>query len=135
MNKITNINRKALTDLRPAINAALKAVAEEYGVSLHAGNGSYDDGNTGHFKLEITALDASGEVVDLSAEAFKEYAPLYHQIPADALGKTFGNYTFVGYKPKARKNCFVVEVKGRNGQYVIPSQTAIAAYRASETSV
>ena len=70
-NKITVIDRQAITDLRTQITERLQGLGEELGIELTLGKGTYTDEGYGHFsKLNIKVLGGvSEEEADFKAHA------------------------------------------------------------------
>lgn len=106
MTKITKLDKKSLTDLRPEIDAALKELGERLGLKLRAGNGSYSpDGAEAHFKLEIKVDDPAVQEAAERAE-FDRYCGMFDLIPED-FGLEFRagskRYKLLGLELKRRK--------------------------------
>lgn len=128
---ITAFDRPNLKVLRTAIDAALKSVADEYGISLAAGNAKYaPDGSTVTFKLEGAVKTAMGEVASKEASYFKQYATM-HGLTPEHLNKTFVSrgetYKLIGYNPKAPKRCFIIE-DTRGKRFVCPEEMIQRAF-------
>ena len=106
---IKQFDKKNLEVLRNDMNAALAAVAEKHGVTLHAGNATFM-GETVTFKLEAVVLDKDGNVQTKESVALKQHYPEY-------VGKKVkfskGNGIVIGVNTRARKNPFLVKV-GKN---------------------
>lgn len=81
MTKITDLNKKSLTALRPQIDAALAELGERLGLKFTAGSGSYG-GAIGHFKLQIAVDDPAIKEAADRAE-FERYCGLYQLEPTD----------------------------------------------------
>jgi hypothetical protein len=92
--KLTKIDKPTLKVLRPEIDAALKAVAEKYGIAIKAGNASFTE-NTAVFKLEVSLIGENGKALTQDVDRFTQYAELIGLKPDD-LGKEFkyGGNTF-----------------------------------------
>lgn len=104
MSKITPTVCKLL-DAR--IKAALGPLAEEFGVQIKIGGGSYLGGSYKP-KFEIAAIAADGIAMTPEAEAFRQCATMLGLKPDD-LGRTFttaGRKTMkiTGYRPRAHKH-------------------------------
>ena len=70
------VTSELLVALRAEIDAALAAVGKKHGVSLKAGNASYNP-TEANFKLNVRTLTATGEVVDPRATAWPRYCKLF----------------------------------------------------------
>lgn len=110
------IDRQTIKALRPRINDALKALSDELGIEIKATNGTYSKGETGHFKLEITAPDATGKIRTEAERSWEMLAEPYGFDPAD-LGRIITiqglSYAVAGINAKARKNVVVLERGGK----------------------
>jgi hypothetical protein len=79
----TTISKQIIVDLRPLIEAALKLVADKFGIEIKTGKGGYTDGSTGDLKLELKVAGA-----DVEAENWNAFAAIYG-LDETWLGKTF----------------------------------------------
>lgn len=119
-NKITSFRNqvKMIEPMRQEINAALKAIADKYDVTILAGNASYNDQMV-QFKLTCTTKGENGEVETKEAKDFKAYALMYG-FQKDDLGKVFSNgpdqYKITGLKPRSR-NCIIAQRVGTSQGY------------------
>jgi len=129
---MTQINRAEIKMLAEEIEQAVQGIAERYGIEIKRGNSTYDaDGNHATVKINVSVIGENGEAVSPDAGAFEQYSQ-YDGIPADALNKRFGMYTFVGYKPRNRKYPYLVTIGGKQGTYKIPASKAKAIYDAGQ---
>lgn len=78
--KTTTIDRELLKLIRPEIDAALKAVADKFGISIKAGKAAFSAMNA-TFKLELAVISENGDVVNKDAERFDKYAHLVGLLP------------------------------------------------------
>lgn len=68
---MAKITRELMQELRDPINDALRVVGAKYGITLTAGNGTFDyDGNFGSFKLEIATVRDDGAVMTKEATEY-----------------------------------------------------------------
>jgi hypothetical protein len=100
------MNRETVKNIRIAMEIALGAVENEFGVFVKVGRASFTDSNC-NFKVEIADIDSeSGEVLSKEAEDFKLRAHQYG-LKADDLGRefSFGGDTFkiTGLAPRRPK--------------------------------
>ena len=66
--KMNNIGRQELLVLRERLNEAIAPIAEEFGLTIKATNGTYGNSH-GQFKVEIATTDTDGnEVTKESAD-------------------------------------------------------------------
>ena len=115
--KISNIDSPALTMIRKALEPALQAMGEQYGITLTVGRGSYG-GETGTLKIELATLGENGEAETTAAKEFKQYAGMVGLEPTD-LGRRFVSngeeYEVSGLKLRNRKYP-VLATKVSNGK-------------------
>jgi len=118
-------DKTTLKVLREDINKALEQVAQTHGITIHAGNCSYDS-ELCTFKLGCQIEGALSQTEkDLEDElAYRLTSSFKLSLDRSKVGKLEGReYTLIGYKTRARKRPFVV--LGKNGkQYVIDERTA-----------
>jgi len=103
------ITREMLKELGPAIDSALKPLAEQHGIQIRVGNGVYG-GLDGSLKLLLSTTSEEGETSE--SRNFKIFG---HRFGMDIewLGKSFKNgsgisYTIQGLNSKRRKYNIVV---------------------------
>src|SRR5688572_28761642 len=111
--KLTSMTRDNFKAIAARIDAALQPIAEELGISISRGRGTYDEINgLGTLKVEVAIKKPDGTVATREAAYFREAAPLYGLKPED-LGRTFEvkgeQYQLVGLKPRAEKMPFLVK--------------------------
>lgn len=106
MSKITTFNPTVCKALDARIKAALAPLAEELGIQITIGGGSYLGGSYKP-KFEVAVITADGLVLTPEAMAFKQCAGMLGLKPDD-LGRTFpsvGNRTMkiTGYRTRAHR--------------------------------
>jgi len=125
-NKITNFKSqvKMIEPMRQEINAALKAIADKYDVTILAQGGSYNEQMV-QFKLTCTTKGENGEVETKEAKDFKAYAMMYG-LQKEDLGREFSNgfdkYKITGLKPRSRK-CVIAQRVGSSHSYKFDPNT------------
>ena len=101
---VGEITKPFLVTLRAELDAALQAVAEKHGVSIRAGNASFDALHA-NFKVEVKVLQTASGVSGDEAE-FRRYAGMVGLQP-DVYGKTFvsngSTFTVSGLSLKSRR--------------------------------
>lgn len=78
MSKITTFDRKNLPALRADINDALKALGEKYGISVQAGNASFQ-ANNATFKL-VCQVGEDKSIRDLKDDKAADALTLYQKL-------------------------------------------------------
>jgi hypothetical protein len=85
--KTEKFDKQNLSALRQEINAALKSVAEKYGINVNCGNARFM-ASTATFKLELATIGENGAATSPHAESFKAIGKLYGFESSD-LGRSF----------------------------------------------
>ena len=114
--KVTEINKPAIKNIRPLINAVLEPLGKGLGIKFHAGNCSYKRKEF-TFKLEGRLPDSDGEFIPKEHTDFIVGAWRLGLEPED-LGREFKFrdeiFTIDGLKPRATK--YQILGKGANGK-------------------
>jgi hypothetical protein len=120
--KLKSFDRQTIRLLRERIDSALHQIAQEYGISITAGNARFTPENV-RLKLELAVIGENG-VESIAAVDFRKYAILLG-LKSEDLGKTFlfrgKPYTIVGAKTSSHK--YPILAKNKNGKvYKFQSQ-------------
>lgn len=112
--KITDfgkLSKADFTQLRKAIEAALKPVSDQFNVDFTAGGATYLEG-TATIKLKLQVRGAES----MEALNFKQLAYIYDLLPED-LGKTFAadgkTFKIIGLNSRKQKNPIIIESEGK----------------------
>jgi hypothetical protein len=103
------MNKNTVKNLRTSIEAALKQVEAQYGVTVDVGNARFTDRSVKfQFNVIECDVDSTGNVIKVDpAEADFKANHWRWNLKADALGKTFFvnglRYTLVGSKSRNTK--------------------------------
>lgn len=102
--KITHFSREACHDLFKSVDAALRIIGQEHGITLKRGRATFTIDNC---VMKITAaIERNGVVQTPDAKAYLSQYFLY-DLPSDGLGKTFTYlgyaYTIIGLRPRSRR--------------------------------
>lgn len=103
--EITQFNKANLQVLRTEIDNALKAVENQFGIKLHAGNASFS-GNEVTFKLKGNTIGEGGTVITREATNWDRYKGLHgmdHLSVGDQITLQGKSYTLTGYNTRAKK--------------------------------
>jgi len=130
---MTTIDKPLLKTLREEINAALAEVAKKHGLTIAAGNASYDPSGTATFKLNIAAIADNGKAITPEAVRFSQFATMIGLAP-EHLGREFTHgaftYSITGLKPDIYgKMPIIVERKG-GGSFRMATEAVKAALKA-----
>ena len=103
--EITQFNKANLQVLRTEIDNALKAVENQFGIKLHAGNASFS-GNEVTFKLKGNTIGEGGTVITREATNWNRHRGLHgmdHLSVGDQITIQGKAYTLTGFNTRARK--------------------------------
>lgn len=103
--EITQFNKANLQVLRTEIDNALKAVENQFGIKLHAGNASFS-GNEVTFKLKGNTIGEGGTVITREATNWDRHRGLHgmdHLSVGDQITIQGKSYTLTGYNTRAKK--------------------------------
>ena len=102
---ITTFDRRVCAELGAAIEAALQSVADEYGVQIKQGRGTYSE-STFSMKIEVATIGEGGLARTKESIAFLTNARMYGLDPKD-LFATFRvkgtDYVLIGCKTRSPK--------------------------------
>lgn len=104
MAKVTSFNRKNIRQINNELEAALKQVAEKYGLEVKLGNTRFT-GDNFSTKVQVATVGQDGIAMSKEATDFNRYKTILG-INMD-LGQEFERsgktYTIVGLKPRSKK--------------------------------
>ena len=109
------ITSQSVKALRDEIDAALAAIAEKHGVTIHAGNAKFTN-TTIDFKLQVASKGDDGVAETEERKMLKAMHP--DLVDAVVAG---GRFKVIGYKRKARKNPFVAIEQFTGKTFVLPA--------------
>lgn len=105
MQSIKQFNKTKIVQLRSSINEALNQVAEEYGITISAGNCSFS-GNEANFKLKLNTIGGNGKAITRESQMwdlYKSRTNCSHLNIGDTIIIQGNSYTLSGYNTRARK--------------------------------
>lgn len=128
--KIAKFDKPTCKMLRLEIMAALKPLADKYGIALSGGYGSFA---SEHYtaKVSFATIGANGEANTKEKAMWKLFAPM-HGFKESDLGRTFnapghGKAKILGWLTKSKKYQVLIEVNGK--QYKYPAAAVKAALK------
>lgn len=135
--KIQKFTPKVCDVLGTEIESALQAIAEKYGVQIKRGRGSYTASNF-TMKVEVATVGEGGQAQTREYDALVQMLPVLDVgVSVADLGATFthprapGPFKIVGYRTRAPKKPFILEVEGGRqlvaGEGFIKGATKLAA--------
>jgi hypothetical protein len=105
MNKINILNHDSVRRINLDINAALKAVAEKYGVEIEIKGSRFSDNNC-TTRIEIATVAESGSALTKEAVDFNRYALSQFRITkklGDRFTFKYEEYEITGLAPRSLK--------------------------------
>ena len=105
MQSIKQFNKTKIIQLRSSIDGALNRVAEEYGITISAGNCSFS-GNEANFKLKLNTIGGNGKAITRESQMwdlYKSRTNCSHLNVGDTIQLQGNSYTLTGYNTRARK--------------------------------
>ena len=105
MQSIKQFNKTKIIQLRSSIDEALNRVAEEYGITISAGNCSFS-GNEANFKLKLNTIGGNGKAITRESkmwDLYKSRTNCSHLNIGDTITIQGNSYTLSGYNTRARK--------------------------------
>lgn len=123
----------ATTDVvRKLLEKGLPSILEEHGLSFKLGNARYDDDGvkfTG-FRISVSgALSETEKALKQELEYRSSFAKadktqsFVVELDSSKIASIQGaKYQLVGYKPRARKNPFIIKKVGTDAQYVLNAE-------------
>jgi hypothetical protein len=120
--KITSFDRTNLRALAADIDAALKTVADKYGISLKERGCSFM-ANNATFKIEGAVIGSDGNTMTAERQDFIRYAEMYDLKTTD-LGRLFTfngeGYTITGLKSRSNKAPILAKSEKNGKSYKFP---------------
>jgi hypothetical protein len=114
---ITSFDRTNLRIIHDEINAALKPIAEKYGITFTDRGARFNPTNA-TFKIESSVVSSDGVVQSSDRQSFTALAPMYGLQSSD-LDRLFlfrgEGYTITGLKPRSPKSP-ILAVSKKNGK-------------------
>jgi hypothetical protein len=124
---ISNFEKSNLKVIREDVDAALKAVGDKYGISLHLGNIRFDQ-KTFSGKLEATINDSKTGAAKSAMEIALEQGGKLYIGNNFEISKTYDyrgkKIKFVGLMPKKHKYPIVFQYTDSGKQYLMSSDDA-----------
>jgi len=132
MKTVTQFDRATCKTVGAALEAAVQTVAQQYGLLITTGSGSFSD-NTFSLKIECATKNEDGTVNTMEAEDFKFHCSRW-DLEEGMLNKAFvdpGNgqrYRVAGAKPRSRKYPIIVVKEGTGERYKFPASRVKRAF-------
>ena len=130
-----NVMNKANAQLvRKILNENLPLILEEHGLSFELGNAAYDDDGVKFTGFRLSVKGALSETEKALKNELKFRDSYGLKLDQSKIAKLSGmNVSLIGYKPRARKNPFLIQDLDTCKEYVISEQVAIELFKAEES--
>lgn len=123
--QITEMNRTNAQLVRKILDQKLPSILEKHGLSFCLGNARYDEDGVKFTGFKISVKGALSETEKALKEELSFRKDYGVQLDQNKIAKLDGmDISLVGFKPRARKNPFVIQDLNSNNQYVIGTSLA-----------
>ena len=123
--QITEMNRTNAQLVRKILDQKLPSILEKHGLSFCLGNARYDDDGVKFTGFKISVKGALSETEKALKEELSFRKDYGVQLDENKIAKLDGmDISLIGFKPRARKNPFVIQDLNSNNQYVIGTSLA-----------
>ena len=123
--QITEMNRTNAQLVRKILDQKLPSILEKHGLSFCLGNARYDDDGVKFTGFKISVKGALSETEKALKEELSFRKDYGVQLDQNKIAKLDGmDISLIGFKPRARKNPFVIQDLNSNNQYVIGTSLA-----------
>lgn len=114
----------ATTDVvRKLLEKGLPSILEEHGLSFKLGNARYDDDGVKFTGFRISVSGALSETEKALKQELDWRNSYGVKLDSSKIASIQGDkYQLVGYKPRARKNPFIIKRVGTDAQYVLNAE-------------
>jgi len=125
--KITEMNRSNAKNIRTFLEKELPPILDKCGMTFKLGNATFDSDSIkfNGFRLSINgALSQQEKALQRELDSRKMYDFLV-ELDQTKIAKLDGmKVSLVGFKPRARKNPFIIQDLDTSKEYVIAEKTA-----------
>ena len=122
---IRDRNRTNAQLVRKILDQKLPSILEKHGLSFCLGNARYDEDGVKFTGFKISVKGALSETEKALKEELSFRKDYGVQLDQNKIAKLDGmDISLVGFKPRARKNPFVIQDLNSNNQYVIGTSLA-----------
>ena len=123
--QITEMNRTNAQLVRKILDQKLPSILEKHGLSFCLGNARYDEDGVKFTGFKISVKGALSETEKALKEELSFRKDYGVQLDENKIAKLDGmDISLIGFKPRARKNPFVIQDLNSNNQYVIGTSLA-----------
>jgi len=120
MQTITEMNRTNAKLVREILDEKLPSILREHGLSFELGNARYDDDGVKFTGFRISVKGALSETEKALRDELNFRNSYGVKLDQNKIAKLDGmDISLIGFKPRARKNPFVIQDLNSDNQYVI----------------
>jgi len=133
MQTITEMNRTNAKLVREILEDKLPTILKEHGLSFELGNAKYDDDGVRFTGFRLSVKGALSETEKALRDELNFRNSYGVKLDQNKIAKLDGmDISLVGFKPRARKNPFVIQDLNSDNQYVIGVPLAERLFKKDE---
>ena len=135
MQTITEMNRTNAKLVREILEDKLPTILKEHGLSFELGNATYDDDGVRFTGFRLSVKGALSETEKALRDELNFRKKYDHKVELDQnkIAKLDGmDISLIGFKPRARKNPFIIQDLNSDNQYVIGYPLAEKLFKKDE---
>lgn len=134
MKIINEMNRTNVQMVRKILEKNLPSILKDYGLSFELGNARYDEDGVKFTGFKISVKGALSETEKALKEELSFRKDYGVQLDENKIAKLDGmDISLVGFKPRARKNPFIIQDLKTSKEYIIGISLAERLFRKEET--
>jgi len=120
---IQKMDSRTTDVVRKLLEKGLPSILEEHGLSFKLGNARYDDDGVKFTGFRISVSGALSETEKALKQELEWRNSYGVKLDSSKIASIQGDkYQLVGYKPRARKNPFIIKRVGTDAQYVLNAE-------------
>lgn len=133
MQTITEMNRTNAKLVREILEEKLPTILKEHGLSFELGNAKYDDDGVRFTGFRLSVKGALSEEEKALRDELNFRNNYGVKLDQNKIAKLDGmDISLVGFKPRARKNPFIIQDLNSDNQYVIGVPLAERLFKKDE---
>jgi len=133
MQTITEMNRTNAKLVREILEDKLPTILKEHGLSFELGNAKYDDDGVRFTGFRLSVKGALSETEKALRDELNFRNSYGVKLDQNKIAKLDGmDISLIGFKPRARKNPFVIQDLNSDNQYVIGVPLAERLFKKDE---
>ena len=133
MQTITEMNRTNAKLVREILEDKLPTILKEHGLSFELGNAKYDDDGVRFTGFRLSVKGALSETEKALRDELNFRNSYGVKLDQNKIAKLDGmDISLIGFKPRARKNPFIIQDLNSDNQYVIGVPLAERLFKKDE---